>query len=52
MRVRSRNRFPAMLRLLIRNGYLVESVVPDADPLWTKIQFMKPLVPAGADSET
>ena len=47
LRVRSRNRFPAMLRLLIRNGYLLEQVLPDQDPFWNKIQFRKDLKAAG-----
>ncbi len=43
LRVKSMNRFPAMLRLLIRNGYLVDGLTPAQDPLWTKIHFTKPL---------
>ena len=43
LRVRSRNGFPAMLRLLIRNGYLLEEVLPAPDPAWNKIQFSKPI---------
>ncbi len=43
LRVKSMNRFPAMLRLLIRNGYLVDGLTPAEDPLWTKIHFVKML---------
>ncbi|MEE4192743.1 MAG: GNAT family N-acetyltransferase [Halieaceae bacterium] len=43
LRVKSMNRFPAMLRLLVRNGYLVEGLTPAADPLWNKIHFVKQL---------
>ncbi len=44
LRVKSMNRFPAMLRLLIRNGYLMDGLTPAEDPLWTKIHFVKTLV--------
>ncbi len=43
LRVKSMNRFPAMLRLLVRNAYLVEGLTPAQDPLWTKIHFSKSL---------
>ncbi|MDJ0879636.1 MAG: GNAT family N-acetyltransferase [Halieaceae bacterium] len=41
LRVKSMNRFPAMLRLLVRNGYLVDELTPAEDPLLTKIHFVK-----------
>jgi GNAT superfamily N-acetyltransferase len=43
IRVKSMNRFPAMLRLLVRNGYLIDGVTPDPDPGLTKIHFSKRL---------
>lgn len=44
IRVKSRNRFPAMLRLLVRNGYAIDGVTPAEDLQWTKIHFVKSLV--------
>lgn len=41
IRVKSRNRFPAMLRLLVRNGYCIDAVTPADDLQWTKIHFVK-----------
>ena len=43
IRVKSRNCFPAMLRLLIRNGYAIDGVTPQEDAQWTKIHFVKEL---------
>ncbi len=43
LRVKSMNRFPAMLRLLLRNGYLIDGLTPAEDPLLTKIHFVKTL---------
>lgn len=43
IRVKSMNRFPAMLRLLLRNGYLIEGLTQAQDPLRNKIHFVKPL---------
>lgn len=43
IRVKSRNRFPAMLRLLIRNGYSIDAITPAEDLQWTKIHFVKSL---------
>ena len=46
IRVKSMNRFPAMLRLLIRNGYAIDGVTPNADARLTKIHFVKQLAQA------
>lgn len=41
--VKSMNRFPAMLRLLIRNGYQIRAVEHFGDPENERICFIKPL---------
>jgi GNAT superfamily N-acetyltransferase len=41
--VKSMNRYPAMLRLLIRNGYQICAVVHFGDPAKERIHFIKPL---------
>ena len=43
LRVKSMNRFPGMLHLLIANGYQVEAVTPAEDPAFTKVHFAKSL---------
>ena len=43
IRVKSMNRFPAMIRLLVRNGYFIDGVTPNADARLTKIHFVKGL---------
>jgi hypothetical protein len=43
IRVKSMNRYPAMIRLLVRNGYFIDGVTPAADALLTKIHFVKRL---------
>lgn len=42
--VKSMNRYPAMLRLLIRNGYQIRQVEHFGDPARERIQFSKGLV--------
>lgn len=41
--VKSMNRYPAMLRLLIRNGYQIRAVEQFGDPAHERISFIKPL---------
>ncbi len=41
--VKSRNQFPAMLRLLIRNGYLIDNYDKKDNILESRIHFTKPL---------
>ncbi|MED5595454.1 GNAT family N-acetyltransferase [Janthinobacterium sp. P210006] len=41
--VKSMNRYPAMLRLLIRNGYQIRAVEHFGDPARERIHFVKPL---------
>ena len=41
--VKSMNRYPAMLRLLIRNGYQIRLVEHFGDPARERIHFIKPL---------
>ena len=41
--VKSMNRYPAMLRVLIRNGYQVRLVEHFGDPSRERIHFVKPL---------
>lgn len=41
--VKSMNRYPAMLRVLIRNGYQVRLVEHFGDPSKERIHFVKPL---------
>ncbi|WP_219118231.1 GNAT family N-acetyltransferase [Janthinobacterium sp. UMAB-56] len=41
--VKSMNRYPAMLRLLIRNGYRIRAVEHFGDPASERIDFIKPL---------
>ncbi|MGK5047294.1 GNAT family N-acetyltransferase [Janthinobacterium sp. GB4P2] len=41
--VKSMNRYPAMLRLLIRNGYQIRLVEQVGDPAKERIHFAKPL---------
>ncbi|MGX9713293.1 GNAT family N-acetyltransferase [Janthinobacterium lividum] len=41
--VKSMNRYPAMLRLLIRNGYQIRLVEHFGDPARERIHFVKPL---------
>ncbi|PSU99086.1 GNAT family N-acetyltransferase [Photobacterium leiognathi subsp. mandapamensis] len=42
--VKSRNRFPAMVRLLIRNGYLIEDIEKKEGVLDYRLHFRKALV--------
>lgn len=41
LKVKSRNQFPAMLRLLIKNGYLIEHIEAKEPLLETRIHFVK-----------
>ncbi len=41
VRVKSMNRYPAMLHLLLSNGYLVTGHEPNDDPMAAKIIFSK-----------
>ncbi|EEX95579.1 hypothetical protein VIOR3934_08826 [Vibrio orientalis CIP 102891 = ATCC 33934] len=41
LKVKSRNQFPAMLRLLIRNGYLIESFEQKQPIIESRIHFVK-----------
>ncbi|PMG96185.1 GNAT family N-acetyltransferase [Vibrio lentus] len=41
LKVKSRNQFPAMLRLLLRNGYLIEKLEEKADINSHRIHFLK-----------
>ena len=41
--VKSMNRYPALLRLLIRNGYRIPAVEHFSDPALERIHFIKPL---------
>ena len=41
--VKSMNRYPAMLRLLIRNGYRIRVVEHFGDPTRERVHFIKPL---------
>jgi len=41
LKVKSRNQFPAMLRLLIRNGYFIENYEKKAPLLESRIHFVK-----------
>ncbi len=43
LKVKSRNQFPAMLRLLLRNNYLIEHFEPYAPLLESRIHFVKQL---------
>ncbi|WP_165312612.1 GNAT family N-acetyltransferase [Vibrio ziniensis] len=43
LKVKSRNQFPAMLRLLLRNHYLIESFEPYEPLLESRIHFVKQL---------
>ncbi len=43
LKVKSRNQFPAMLRLLLRNNYLIENFEPYEPLLESRIHFMKQL---------
>ena len=47
LRVKSMNRYPAMLRLLVRNGYHIDAVTEHENPLLSKIHFHKVLDLAG-----
>ncbi|WP_318433740.1 GNAT family N-acetyltransferase [Photobacterium leiognathi] len=42
--VKSRNRFPAMVRLLMRNGYLIEDIEKKEGVLDYRLHFRKALV--------
>lgn len=42
--VKSMNRYPAMLRLLIRNGYQIRLVEHFGDPARERIHFIKSLL--------
>lgn len=44
LRVKSRNRFPAMLRLLLRNGYLIEHMEKKDGLEDYRLHFVKSLV--------
>ncbi|MDN2667416.1 GNAT family N-acetyltransferase [Vibrio lentus] len=41
LKVKSRNQFPAMLRLLLRNGYLIEKLEEKEDISTHRIHFLK-----------
>ena len=41
LKVKSRNQFPAMLRLLLRNGYLIEKLEEKEDINTHRIHFLK-----------
>ncbi|MEZ8125876.1 GNAT family N-acetyltransferase [Vibrio splendidus] len=41
LKVKSRNQFPAMLRLLLRNGYLIEKLEEKEDINGHRIHFLK-----------
>lgn len=41
LKVKSRNQFPAMLRLLLRNGYLIEHFEEKAPLIESRIHFVK-----------
>ncbi|MEZ9158351.1 GNAT family N-acetyltransferase [Vibrio lentus] len=41
LKVKSRNQFPAMLRLLLRNGYLIEKLEEKEDINSHRIHFLK-----------
>ncbi|MCZ4372764.1 GNAT family N-acetyltransferase [Vibrio diazotrophicus] len=43
LKVKSRNQFPAMLRLLLRNNYLIENFEPYEALLESRIHFVKQL---------
>lgn len=43
IRVKSRNRFPAMLRLLLKNGYLIESMEKKGNIADNRLNFIKQL---------
>ncbi|TFH91283.1 GNAT family N-acetyltransferase [Vibrio ouci] len=43
LKVKSRNQFPAMLRLLIRNGYLIENFEEKHPLIESRIHFVKQL---------
>ena len=43
LKVKSRNQFPSMLRLLIRNGYLIENYEQKEPLLESRIHFLKSL---------
>ncbi|NLS13685.1 GNAT family N-acetyltransferase [Vibrio sp. SM6] len=43
VRVKSRNRFPAMLRLLIKNGYQIEQLEAKESLIETRLHFVKTL---------
>ena len=43
LKVKSRNQFPAMLRLLLRNNYLIDNFEPYEPLLESRIHFVKQL---------
>ncbi len=43
LKVKSRNQFPAMLRLLLRNGYLIEKFEEKQPLIESRIHFVKSL---------
>ncbi|UUM30558.1 GNAT family N-acetyltransferase [Vibrio japonicus] len=43
LKVKSRNQFPAMLRLLLRNGYVIEKFEEKDILIESRIHFVKPL---------
>lgn len=43
LKVKSRNQFPAMLRLLLRNGYMIENFEKKEDLKESRIHFVKAL---------
>ena len=43
LKVKSRNQFPAMLRLLLRNDYLIENIDEKANIRESRIHFIKAL---------
>lgn len=43
IKVKSRNQYPAMLRLLLRNGYLIEGIEAKELVIEHRIHFVKPL---------
>lgn len=46
LKVKSRNQFPAMLRLLLRNGYLIEQFEQKDNLIESRIHFIKYLSPS------
>ncbi|NVJ54757.1 MAG: GNAT family N-acetyltransferase [Vibrionaceae bacterium] len=43
LKVKSRNQFPAMLRLLLRNGYMIEKFEEKQNLIESRLHFVKPI---------